>query len=191
MDKISIPGILLITLLLMPVVTSAGNLEPDTAPDSTMYTLEDIYKAITPLPTGFVLWEANPRFAVLDRSTPEDTDDIVLDRATNLMWTRNANQGSATWQDAMDSCDSLVFGKRTDWRLPTREEFADLVRLYPESSGQGLPSGHPFTDVGTSYYWSSTEYNASFSWTMRVSNGYSPQEQKTNIYSYWPVRSAN
>jgi len=60
-----------------------------------------------------VSWPA-PRFEVLD--------DVVLDRLTRLVWTRNANMAEfpLTWQEALDYVATMdrdnVFGF-SDWRL--------------------------------------------------------------------------
>ena len=87
--------------LILPGLSTAGSLEPSDPPGPTMYTLEEIHKAVTPLPTGFELWANNTRFAVSEEGTPEDhSNDVVLDRATGLIWTRDANLGGTkNWED--------------------------------------------------------------------------------------------
>jgi hypothetical protein len=83
---------LIATVLFLPGLIGAGELEPSGPPRPTMYTLDEIVQAVTPLPPGFVLWQDNTRFAVSDEGTAADTsDDVVLDRATGLMWARDAN----------------------------------------------------------------------------------------------------
>jgi len=113
------------TGLFFPGLLCAGDLEPTAPPGPTMKTLDEIFQVVTPLPTGFVLWANNPRFAVSDEGTPGDSsDDVVLDRATGLIWARNADiaGGTKTWQEAVDYCASLVWGRASgmpDWRLPS------------------------------------------------------------------------
>jgi hypothetical protein len=168
-------------VLLVPVMTMAGSLEPTAAPAPTMHTLEDIYQkldAVTntniPLPSGFVLWSQNPRFAVWDPYTPGDnTDDLVLDRSTGLIWTRSYFGAGLSWQSAIDYCKNMSFppgNDRHDWRLPTIEELTTLFEPYPATTYLALPVGSPFViySVGV-YWWSSTEFPdmAARAWTPR------------------------
>ena len=159
---LAVMAVFMATVLFSPGLIGAGELEPTGPPTTgTMYTLEEIYQIVTPLPTGFVLWENNPRFAVWDRGTQSPNDDAVLDRSTGLMWTRHASLfGDRKWQEAM-SVEGLFYANRTDWRLPSIEE---LVTLY----SPGLPVGHPFVHVVSGYHWSSTLYNPDIPYYMNT-----------------------
>ncbi|MEW6054837.1 MAG: DUF1566 domain-containing protein [Nitrospirota bacterium] len=156
-------------LLFLPCLSIAGSLEPSDPPGPTMYTLEEIHEAVTPLPTGFELWPNNTRFAVSNEGTPDvNSDDVVLDRATGLMWTRDANLGGLkNWQDAVNYCNFFGpdFGRRytfaLDWRLPSIEEFTSLSEPYPSVRHPALPAGHPFENVQSGNYWSSTTFTSS------------------------------
>jgi hypothetical protein len=189
--------------LFLPVFSTAGNLEPNDPPGPTMYTLEEILKAVTPLPTGFELWADNTRFAVSNEGTPDvNSDDIVLDRATGLMWTRNANLGGVkNWQDAVNYCNSLgelvqigrwwSFG--TDWRLPSIEELTTLSEPYPSTHNPALPAGHPFENVQSGLYWSVTTSagTTSSAWGVDLSNGYVFNVLKTYNFYVWCVRGGH
>lgn len=174
--------------IFLPGTIGAGDLEPSDTPGPTMHTLEDIFKAVTPLPTGFVLWEANIRFAVCDN------DGVVLDRATGLMWTKNANpDGSKNWQAAVDYCYSLKFSDRTDWRLPTLEELKTLTEPTPSTHHPALPEGHPF-EVGAGYFtWCSTviEGDPSDARFVDIHTGVVGRTNKNNNLAVWPVRGGN
>jgi hypothetical protein len=168
MKKVLFNFALLVSLACFVLSGFAGDLDPpDEATDTngqpvpTMKTLEEIFQAATPLPTGFVLWEDNRRFAVWDRKTPAESDDVVLDRATNLMWTRDLDHGTKHWEEAIEYCESLEVGDRFDWRLPKIEELITLTEPY--LSIPPLPAGHPFVNVPTGSYWSSTRVEGSTS----------------------------
>jgi len=59
--------------------------------------------------------------------------DTVTDHVTGLMWAADGNGPgcfngqSATWQEAVDYCNSLVFAGHEDWRLPNIRELYSLV----------------------------------------------------------------
>ena len=158
-----------------------------------------------PLPTGFVLWDANPRFAVWDHNTTTDpSDDVVLDRSTGLMWARDANlAGKKTWQDAVDFCDDLFldnradwrlpFGNRTDWRLPSIEELVTMTEPYPSTHFPVLPSDHPFVNVQSDNYWSGTScaHTTRYAWRVDMNFGYVIYNDKIYNHYVWPVRGGN
>jgi hypothetical protein len=183
--------------LFLPGLCTAGSLEPSGPPGPTMYTLEEILKAVTPLPTGFELWADNTRFALSDEGTPDHSNDIVLDRATGLMWTRNANLGGAkNWQDAVSYCDYLEasagrgYALAVDWRLPSLEELTSLSEPNPSTHNPALPAGHPFKNVQSDFYWSATAGNsAGFVWSVSMNDGYASRshDETYNLY-VWCVR---
>ena len=180
-----------------------GELEPpDTLP--TMPTLEDLYQLVK-IQKGiadYEVWEDNIRFAILDNGTPEDPlDDVVLDRATNLIWARNANIcGESNWEQAGWCLDGLVLCNLSGWRLPTIEEFVSLAEAFPSPRTPALPSGHPFVNVQFyywQYYWSSTVDDDSpiNVWAIYLSNSIFHDIFLTSRYCNppycgytWPVR---
>jgi hypothetical protein len=99
----------------------------------------------------WVTWQSNPRFAVYDNGTPtpNDFDDLVLDRATGLVWTRNTSlDGSTkTWHEARDFCMSLAVGNVRGFRLATIEEMYTLFQVDGFVTGTaGLWLNVPSTD---------------------------------------------
>ena len=102
-----------------------------------------------------VAWP-NPRFT-------DNGDGTITDNLTGLIWLKNANCfGTRTWDQALSDCNGLSNGScgltdgsvDGDWRLPNVNELISLVdrgRLIPP-----LPFGHPFTNVRSDPYWSST-----------------------------------
>ena len=91
-------------------------------------------------------------------------DGTVLDNLTGLVWAKNANipNGAVDWQVALYYVADMNAGKHlnfghTDWRLPNRRE----LRSLPDygTYDPALPWGHPFTNVHSCIYWSSTTYS--------------------------------
>jgi Protein of unknown function (DUF1566) len=110
----------------------------------------------------------NPRFAIYDPKNDSNlvnpdtlSDDLVLDKKTGLVWTRDANLfGQYNWLDSNTMCREIEHGNRSGWRLPTVEELSSLVD--PSQPNLALPAGHPFVNVqfgsGVPAYWSSTNH---------------------------------
>ena len=89
-------------------------------------------------------------------------DQTVTDLLTGLTWLRKADLcGPVSWEQALKEVQN--FNNRqgtTHWRLPTIRELESLVDA--SSAYPALTASHPFTNLGDSY-WSSTsssfEYN--------------------------------
>jgi hypothetical protein len=82
-------------------------------------------------------------------------DGTVTDNNTKLMWSKNANLcGWTSWWEAVSFCESSTLGDHSDWCLPSLSELNSLIdrsHLNP-----AMPTGHPFTNVQSYHYWSST-----------------------------------
>ncbi|MCP4627628.1 MAG: DUF1566 domain-containing protein [bacterium] len=140
-----------------------------------------------------VSWPA-PRFI-------DNGDGTVTDGLTGLTWLKNANCfGTKTWLHALASStflaagqcglnDSSVFG---DWRMPNVRELHSLNDF--SNFSPALPTGHPFTGVQSSYYWSSTThaYTTVSAWYVHMSYGgvYYGGKDYFDFY-VWPVRGGN
>jgi hypothetical protein len=136
-----------------------------------------------------VTWP-DPRFT-------DNSDGTVTDNLTGLIWLKNANAfGMRTWGNALTDCSTLNSGEEGlsdgsvegDWRLPNLRELQSLIdygRYNP-----ALPSGHPFTDVQSDEYWSSSIYRDStdIAWYVDLDNGYVNGQSDFYGSYVWPVR---
>ncbi len=131
-----------------------------------------------------VAWPSS-RFAV--------SGNCVTDNLTGLMWARNANlAGYMNWNAALNYANNLTLCGYADWRLPNRKELRSLIDY--SNYGPALPTGHPFTNVQSFYYWSSTTfaYNTYNAWIVYMWYGYVYSYSKDYYSSYvWPVRSGH
>lgn len=112
-----------------------------------------------------VVWPS-PRFT-------DNKNGSVTDNLTGLIWLKNANctdtvggiarsSGLLDWPSALTWSNNLATGKcgladnsaAGDWRLPNINELRSLVDY--SRNDPDLPGGHPFTDVQSVWYWSST-----------------------------------
>ena len=134
-----------------------------------------------------------------------------MDNLTGLIWLKKANcigtdnlgvdtdgtsnDGMVYWQTALNFVTNLNTTPancgvtQTDWRLPNLRELQSLIdygRFSP-----ALPSGHPFLNVQSDYYWSATTFanDAGYAWYVRLNVGSVYIGNKTtDTYYVWPVR---
>jgi hypothetical protein len=82
--------------------------------------------------------------------------DAVLDRETGLVWERSPATTTYNWSIARSLCIDRTVGGRKGWRLPSINELASLTDPSVASPGPAMPAGHPFTNVQSGGYWSTT-----------------------------------
>lgn len=189
---------LLIFVLLMVFMASHANAEtidlPKTGQTATYATGDD-----GDLQKG-VAWPS-PRFT-------DNGDGTVKDNLTGLIWLQDAScDGVMAWSNALDHANELYDGcsdcggddedcglsddsSAGDWRLPNVKELQSLIDF--SEYNPVLPSGHPFTGVQSSDYWSSTT-NAditSTAWRVYMSDGAAVSDDKSSGYFVWSVRDA-
>ena len=202
-------------LILFPASWAvAGDLEPPSGPAPTMKTLQEIWdklevmdaKLSVGIPkTGQTSSHGTRDDGALQRGVawpdPRFTDNgngTVTDNLTNLVWLKNANcDGTKTWTNALAFANGLTNGQcgltdgsaAGDWWLPNRRELFSLID--DSQVNPALPSGHPFTGVQSSFYWSSTAYadNADYAWFVSMLHGYVSTYGKSSALHVWPVRA--
>lgn len=142
-----------------------------------------------------VAWP-EPRFV-------DNGDGTVTDNLTGLIWLKDANCfGLVAWQAALEqvadlnvmpgnySCEEYTAEYR-DWRLPNREELHSLT----DFSQSALPAGHPFSNVQSNYYWSSTTSlylgYTEFAWVVGMQYGNVLNYLKSDGSAVWPVRAGH
>jgi hypothetical protein len=132
-----------------------------------------------------------PRFSDNDNGT-------VTDHLTGLIWLKDADCfGFQNWGNALSFANALAHGSCSltdasvsgEWRLPNVKELESLIdfgQLFP-----ALPAGHPFVNVQTDSYWSSTSDALSpttLAWIVYLPAGGAVAIGKENLHSVWPVR---
>lgn len=118
-------------------------------------------------------------------------ETAVLDKETGLVWEKSPDTTTRTWTEAITYAYGKTVGGRKGWRLPTVEELASLVD--PTQSNPALPNGHPFTNV-MSFYWSSTTLvgDTSGAWGVYFGEGAVDAHDKSDLYWYvWCVRGGH
>jgi hypothetical protein len=142
------------TVFLVPQIVTAGSLEP---PASALDgSGNPVATTMTP-PSWSQKLPVSERFKIIEGESIYS--DAVLDKQTGLVWQKDAGAGGAAkWYDAVTSCYKVRTGSLLGWRLPTIEELTSL--LSPQNSSpylDVLPDGHPFVNVGATYWSISTD----------------------------------
>ncbi|MGK5092003.1 DUF1566 domain-containing protein [Deltaproteobacteria bacterium TL4] len=108
--------------------------------------------------------------------------DTVLDRSRGLMWQRQDDGTSRTWEAAISYCEALSLGGYSDWRLPNVRE---LESITSDSTYAPAINTTYFLNTSSSNYWSSTTSadNTSDAWYVYFYYGYVNYYYKT--YSYY------
>ena len=105
----------------------------------------------------------DPRFT-------DNGDGTITDNLTDLVWMKNASVfPNTSWYQAQLDCDGLEGG----WRLPNRNELLSLLDinlLHSSVYDPPLPDGHPFINLQSWYYWTST-MSGNGTWGVDMSAG--------------------
>jgi hypothetical protein len=139
-----------------------------------------------------VTWPV-PRFT-------DNEDGTVTDNLTGLIWLKNANCGGGmNWANALTYCSGLASGScgladdssAGDWLLPNVRELHSLIDF--SNYNLALPSGHLFTGVQSSSYWSSTTVasHTYVAWRVYMVSGHMYDGSTEVGYYVWPVRGGN
>ncbi len=163
----------------------AGSLEQGAAPGPTMRPLNELSQ-----PWDQIL-PVSERFKLVMGGA------AVLDKETGLVWEQSPAIGTFPWDpdwwihsySAVRTCNDRIVGGRMGWRLSTLQELTSLVD--PSVSGYPkLPSGHPFSNVQSSNYWSATTdaYDTTLAWSVNFESGNVGNYGKANALYVWCVR---
>jgi hypothetical protein len=137
-----------------------------------------------------VAWP-DPRFT-------DNGDGTVTDNLTGLIWLQNVDCfGAKEWAVALSDANSLAPGScgllddssAGDWRLPNLRELQSVLDYGRYSFA--LPSGHPFTNITSGSYWTSTSvsYDTSLAWYVALDWGSVDSIEKVGyLRRVWPVR---
>lgn len=122
----------------------------------------------------------------------DNEDGTITDTETGLMWSKDANLSRTykTWEQTLDYVNNLTICSYSDWRLPTIKELMSLLDY--GQYGPALPAGHPFINVQSSNYWSSTAVASyqSYAWIVYMWDGIVSYDGKSFTRNYvCPVRS--
>jgi hypothetical protein len=129
----------------------------------------------------------------------DNGDGTLTDKATGLIWLRNANCfGQRTWNNALSDCNGLSSGQcgladgssAGDWRLPSVRELHSVIDYSQHNPAIGFFALLLIQNLQSHSYWSSTTHatNSSIAWLVFMFDGFVVFDTKTVSYYVWPVR---
>lgn len=127
----------------------------------------------------------------------DNHDGTVTDTLTDLIWMKNADAfGEVTWEEALTNARRLAHGSYGlsdnsspgDWRLANIRELLSLIDY--GRANPILPDEHPFDNVRSAIYWSSTTLApaAKLAWMMTLGIGPTVFVVKRTPARMWAVR---
>ena len=102
-------------------------------------------------------------------------NDQIIDSDNDLIWQKEHNSEKSNWNSAKKYCANLTLSDKSDWRLPTKEEYEELF-IKKNKSPTMFPGD-------TENYWTSKEIPPSKAWFAGL---YSKEVKSTGkSYSYF------
>jgi len=115
----------------------------------------------------------------------------VTDVQTGFTWEQSPDFFYGAWSEAIAHCQAKTVGGQVGWRLPSIKELATLIDS--SQKDPALPSGHPFGNIKSSIYWSSTpsETDDIVAWHVSFFTGEAVTDQKSQTRRAWCVLDRN
>lgn len=86
-------------------------------------------------------------------SYTDNGDGTITDNVTTLVWQKQDDGTTRSWENAISYCDDLTLATYTDWRLPGKKELLSIVNFGKYNPAIDIAY---FPDTKSSDYWSST-----------------------------------
>jgi len=127
---------------------------------------------------SFIFLGSGTVFALTDNG-----DNTITDSRTSLVWQKQDDGTTRTWEDAITYCEGLTLAGQSDWRMPNIKELitiVDYTTANPEINWTYFPNTH-----ATVYWSSSTGADFTFTaWSLHFGYGTSDTSDKTTFPEY-------
>lgn len=124
---------------------------------------------------------ASPRFTLVLEGA------AVRDNQTGLIWEQEPDRVHDVWSASVSRCVTKTVGGKSGWRAPTIDELKTLID--PSQHDPALPSGHPFSNIKSEIYWTSTPdpKDEIVAWQVSFFSGEPVTDQKSGTRRMWCV----
>ena len=125
--------------------------------------------------------------AAAERFTLTLNGEAVKDKMTGLVWEQAPDKEFDVWSASVARCATKEVGGQKGWRAPTKDELATLID--PDRNDPSLPEGHPFSNIRSDIFWSSTPHASDDILAYYVSffTGQVISDQKSQTRRMWCV----
>jgi hypothetical protein len=137
---------------------------------------------------GMALWLSLASTATAgDRFTPTLNGEAVKDGKTGLVWEQAPDKEFDVWSASVARCATKEVGGQKAWRAPTKDELATLID--PDRKDPSLPADHPFSNIRSDIFWTSTPHPSDDILAYYVSffTGQVISDQKSQTRRMWCV----
>lgn len=109
------------------------------------------------------------------------------DSASGLVWEREPDYIFDVWDRSIARCATKTVGGTQGWRAPSIDEIKTLVDL--DQQDPSLPAGHPFRNIKSGIYWTSTAHPKDdiVAWQQSFFSGQAVTDQKSGTRRLWCV----
>lgn len=113
----------------------------------------------------------------------------VKDNQTGLIWEQEPDREHDVWSRSNERCATKEIGGHKGWRGPSVEELKTLID--PAQRDPALPPGHPFSNIKSEIYWTSTSdaKDDIVAWQVSFFSGEPVTDQKSGTRRMWCVLS--
>jgi len=111
----------------------------------------------------------------------------VKDNHTGLIWEQEPDREHDVWSRSNERCAAKDVGGQKGWRGPSVEELKSLID--PAQRDPSLPLGHPFSNIKSEIYWTSTPdpKDDIVAWQVSFFSGEPVTDQKSGTRRMWCV----
>jgi hypothetical protein len=111
----------------------------------------------------------------------------VKDDRTGLTWEQEPDREHDVWSRSNERCAAKDVGGEQGWRAPSLEELKTLID--PAQRDPALPPDHPFSNIKSEIYWTSTPdpKDDIVAWQVSFFTGEAVTDQKSGTRRMWCV----
>jgi uncharacterized protein DUF1566 len=111
----------------------------------------------------------------------------VKDNQTGLIWEQEPDREHDVWSRSNERCTTKEVGRQKGWRGPSVDELKTLID--PTQHDPALPAGHPFSNIKSEIYWTSTPHPTDdiVAWQVSFFSGEPVTDQKSGTRRMWCV----
>jgi Protein of unknown function (DUF1566) len=109
----------------------------------------------------------------------------VKDNQTGLIWEQEPDREHDVWGASVARCATKEVGGQKTWRAPSVDELKTLIDT--SQHDPALPAGHPFSNIKSEIYWTSTPHPTDdiVAWQVSFFSGEPVTDQKSGTRRLW------